>query len=196
MASWVPPFQPDNMPAAPPAPWELALLGVAVLALLGVVGGTLHTGAPPMPTRPGVRATMLQLLPPEVKCIHELGAGFGGMAMAAAAAHPDATVYAWEKAWLPWLALRLRAALFGEGRVRVHRGDLLDAPHEQADAVLLYLHPEAMAALAPRLAQGLLPGAVVVSNSFALPGWEAERTLRLNDALHTTVRRYRATGPG
>lgn len=180
------------MPTAPPAPWELALLGVAVVALLGVVVGTLRTGAPPMPSRPGVRAAMLQLLPPKVAVIHELGAGFGGVAMAAAAARPDATVHAWEKAWLPWLVLRVRAALFGGGRVRVHRGDLLDAPHGRAEAVLLYLHPKAMAALAPRLERALPPGAVVISNSFALPGWTAARTLRLDDALRTTVRLYRA----
>lgn len=179
------------MPAAPPAAWELALLAAAVVALVGVVGGTLRTGAPPMPSRPGVCAAMLQLLPPEPRVIHELGAGFGGLALAAAAARPGATVHAYEQAWLPWLVLRLRAALFGRGRVQVHRADLLGAPHGRADAVLLYLHPGAMAALAPRLREGLRPGAVVVSNTFALPGWPPERRLRLDDALRTTVWRYR-----
>ena len=162
----------------------------AALALVGVVIGTLRTGAPPMPTRPGVCAVMIDLLPPDPTIIHELGAGFGGVAFAAASARPSAMVHAWEKAWLPWVVLYVRAGLFGQGRIVVHRGDLLDAPHDQAQVVLAYLHPAAMAALAPRLASSLPPGAVVVSNTFALPGWKPAREVRLDDALRTTVRVY------
>lgn len=178
------------LPHALPTIWELALLLAAVVTLLGVVVGTIRTGAPPMPTRPGVRAVMISLLPANPTVIHELGAGFGGVAFAAAAARPSAMVHAWEKAWLPWFMLRMRAGLFGQGRVLVHRGDLLDAPHEQACVVLVYLHPAAMADLAPRLASSLAPGAVVISNAFALPGWTPFRELRLDDALRTTVRAY------
>jgi len=180
------------MPAPSPQAWELALLALTVLVGAAVVVGTLRTGAPPMPTRPLVRDAMLARLPPDAAVIHELGAGFGGLALAAARARPGATVHAWERAWLPWLVCRLRAALLGDGRVAVHRADLLDAPHQHADAVLLYLHPEAMAALAPRLEAHLRPGATVVSNSFALPGWTTETEDRLPDVLRTRVLVYRS----
>jgi len=180
------------MPAPSPQAWELALLALTVIVGAAVVVGTLRTGAPPMPTRPLVRDAMLARLPPDAEVIHELGAGFGGLAVAAARARPGARVHAWERAWLPWLVCRIRAALLGDGRVEVHRANLLDAPHQQADAVLLYLHPEAMAALAPRLQAHLRRGATVVSNSFALPGWTPEAEDRLPDVLRTRVLVYRA----
>jgi hypothetical protein len=183
------------MPADPPAAWELALLALTVLVGAGVVVGTLRTGAPPMPTRPLVRDAMLRHIPPDARVIHELGCGFGGLALAAARARPDAEVHAWERAVLPWWVARIRAALFGRGRVHVHRGDLLAAPHARADAVLLYLHPDAMAVLAPRLSGGLRPGTTVVSNSFALPGWTPAAEDRLPDALRTKVLVYRAPPP-
>lgn len=179
------------MPADPPAAWELALLALTVLVGAGVVVGTLRTGAPPMPTRPPVRDAMLRHIPADARVIHELGCGFGGLAIAAARARPGAEVHAWERALLPWLVARIRAALCGGRRVHVHRGDLLDAPHERADAVLLYLHPDAMAALAPRLSTTLRAEATVVSNSFALPGWPARTEDRLPDALRTKVLVYR-----
>lgn len=183
------------MPADPPAAWELALLALSVLVGAGVVVGTLRTGAPPMPTRPLVRDAMLARIPADARVIHELGCGFGGLALAAAEARPGAQVHAWECALLPWLVARVRAALFGGGRVHIHRGDLLGAPHDQADAVLLYLHPDAMAALAPRLAATLRPGTTVVSNSFALPGWTPHTEDRLPDALRTKVLVYRPPPP-
>ena len=178
------------MPTPPPEAWELLLLGMTVLVGAGVVLGTLRTGAPPMPTRPLVRDAMLARVPRDARVIHELGAGFGGLAIAAARSHPNAQVHAWEQAWLPWLVARLRAAVRGAGRVHIHRGDLLDAPHAQADAVLLYLHPAGMTALAPQLRDGLRPGTTVVSNTFALPDWTPHAEELLPDAMRTKVLVY------
>ena len=175
------------MPTPPPEAWELLLLGMTVLVGAGVVLGTLRTGAPPMPTRPLVRDAMLARVPRDARVIHELGAGFGGLAIAAARSHPDAQVHAWERAWLPWLVARLRVALLDAGRVHIHRGDLLDAPHAQADAVLLYLHPAAMTCSRRDCGTVSDPEPPWCPTSFALPDWTPHAEELLPDAMRTKV---------
>ncbi len=166
------------------------VLVLILVASVLVFVGTLRTGAPPMPTRPLVRDAMLRLLPEEASEIHELGAGWGGVALAAARARPHATLHAGESALQPRAVAAARARLSGL-RVEVHRRDLFTADLTRADAALTYLHGDLMARLGPHLQAALPEGAVVVSNSFALPGWTPEAEVVLGDALHTRVMRYR-----
>ena len=170
---------------------ELLLLAVVSVVGLLIVVDTLRVGAPPMPTRPGVAAVMIGQMPATVSRVHELGAGFGGLCLGVARARPDAEVHGWEKAWVPWLVASVRAHLWGRGRVHIHFGDLLDAPHEQADVSFVYVDGSVMERLAPALRRRLRPEAVVISNSFALPHWSPARSIELDDALRTKVLVYR-----
>jgi hypothetical protein len=72
---------------------------------------------------------------------------------------------------------RLRAWLAGADNLRVLRADFLHGELSGAGLLTCYLYPEGMARLAPKLAAELRPGAWVVSNSFALPGWNARAVL-------------------
>jgi SAM-dependent methyltransferase len=65
------------------------------------------------------------------------------------------------------------------GRVRFVEGDALAADLSRATVVTVYLLPELMWRLRPRLASGLKPGARIVSHAFDLPGWTPDRTEKL-----------------
>ena len=170
---------------------ELLLLAVVSVVGLVIVIDTLRVGAPPMPSRPGVAAVMIGQMPASVRRVHELGAGFGGLCLGVARARPGVEVHGWEKAWIPWLVASARAQLWGGGRVHIHFGDLLNAPHEQAAVSFVYVDGAVMERLAPALRQHLRPEAVVISNSFALPDWSPARSITLDDALRTQVLVYR-----
>ncbi|MEQ8804563.1 MAG: class I SAM-dependent methyltransferase [Rhodospirillales bacterium] len=145
-----------------------------------------------MPTSPTVRASMFALIGGlEPRCIHELGAGWGGLAVALARRYPDARVVATEVSPLPWAVCRLRQVLFGPANLEVRFGDVMKTDLSAADLAVCFLCPPAMAKLAPRLEDGLKPGAHVLSNAFALPGWVPVREARVDDLHRSAVYLYR-----
>lgn len=66
-------------------------------------------------------------------------------------------------------------------RVRFVRGDVLLADFSQASVVTLYLLPQLIQKLQPRLLDELQPGARIVSHAFAMGSWKPDRvqTLRV-----------------
>jgi trans-aconitate methyltransferase len=171
---------------------EFLALAVALAAIVLVLGGTMRTGVPPMPTSSAVRACMFDLskdLTPAT--VYELGAGWGGLATALARRWPEARVVAVEVSPLPWAVCRLRQALFGPANLEVRFADALRADLHSADLCVCFLCPPAMAKLAPRLRDALAPGAHVLSNAFALPGWAPLREARVADIHRTVVYLYR-----
>ncbi|MEQ9556635.1 MAG: class I SAM-dependent methyltransferase [Rhodospirillales bacterium] len=171
---------------------EFLALSLALAAIVLVLAGTVRTGVPPMPTSPAVRACMFSLIDGlEPRCIHELGAGWGGLAGALARRYPNARVVATEVSPLPWAVCRLRQALFGPANLDVRFGDVMKTDFSEADLAVCFLCPPAMARLAPRLEGSLKPGAHVLSNAFALPGWTPVTEARVDDLHRSAVYLYR-----
>jgi trans-aconitate methyltransferase len=162
-------------------------VAVAVAAAsLSIFVYTLRTGISPMPTLPAMRRTLLAALPSPAAlhgAVYELGAGWGTLALPLARRYPGARVVAVELSPLPWAVCRLRARLAGLHNLAVRRADFLRAPPRgvalgDAALVLCYLDPGNMARLRPKLEAELPAGALVVSSTFAVPGWQAQ-------AVHT-----------
>lgn len=175
-----------------PLPWDWLLIALVALLAAGVIVDSLRLGAPPMPSSRLAQNALLTLLPEGGERVaFELGAGFGGLALALARARPTWRVVAYEAAWLPALVCRLRASLHRPGNLEVRRADLFAAPLAEADLLTCYLMPEGMARLRPLLETEGRPGALLLSIGFGIRGWEPERCIQLGDALHTRILRYR-----
>ena len=176
---------------------DLAVLGAVLVAMALIFISTLATGASPMPTSSVVRETMLAALPAEIDGpIYELGAGWGGLAVALAGRYPASPVRGFEVSILPWAYSRARLwvpRLLGRGRPNLsfqlknfHRADL-----SQAALVVCFLTPPIMEKLKPKLEAELRPGALVVSNTFAFRGWRPIHTRTVPDVHATNVYLYR-----
>lgn len=166
---------------------------LAVIAL--VLGGTVWTGVPPMPTSRTVRSRMFEVIQGlEPSVIFELGAGWGGMAVALARRYPRARVIAVEVSPLPWAVCWLRKLFGGPGNLKVRFGDVRSQDLEIADLAVCFLCPPAMAKLAPVLEARLKPGAHVLSNTFALPGWTPLSQDRVADFHRSAVYLYQKAG--
>lgn len=77
-----------------------------------------------------------------------------------------------------------------QGRVRVVQGDLLEADLTGADVVILYLLTMSNEQLRPRLEKMLKPGARVVSYSYQIPGWKANKIERTEEQHGRTIYLY------
>jgi protein-L-isoaspartate O-methyltransferase len=169
----------------------LVITVTLVLAAL-IVWDSVRIGAPPLPSSPAMQAAMLSLLPEAKHCVAlEVGAGWGGLAVAMARSRPTWDVTAVEQARVPYAFCRLRQRLFGPSNLTVVYGNGLEALFENADVVTCYLLPETMLLLRDRLETTGRPGGVLVSAAFGMRGWAAEKTIRLEDLYRTEVFRYR-----
>jgi trans-aconitate methyltransferase len=172
-----------------------AVLGAAALAAASVVVYALRVGITPTPSSRAAREKILSLLPEDARgTVLELGCGWGGLAVALARRFPEARIRAYELSPVPWLVSWLRARLGRHGNLEVRRRDFLREPLGDADAAVAYLYVGGMAKLGPKLARELRPGTPVVSHVFAIPGWEAEKEVGLEDVWRSRVRLYMAPG--
>lgn len=178
---------------------EIITLFLAFGAIALVAVWTLLTGSPPTPTSAKVRAAMLAVLPrrlPETEgaVIYELGAGWGGLAIAFARRFPDVRVVAVERSPLPYLVCRLRAAVSGAANLEVRRDDIFERDISDAVLVVCYLSADALARLRPKLEAELAPGALVLSHTFAVPEWRPVDERRASDMYRSPVYLYERSG--
>ena len=171
---------------------ELTALGAVLACIALVLAYTLATGMPPTPTSPRVRARLLDAVPADLNgTIFELGSGWGTLALPLARRFPGCAVVAYEISPLPWLVSRLRHALARLPNLTIRRADFQGAALGESALIVCYLGPEAMTKLKAKLESELRPGALVVSNFFAVPGWRAETVLTASDLYRSQVYVYR-----
>lgn len=108
----------------------------------------------------------------------DVGAGTGTV-LASLARRGDLQVDGIEHAWLPWLIGRLR--LLGRRGIRLLRGDWDRYSFADYDIVYAFLSPAAMEGLWSKVSRELRPGALLISNSFAVPGVAADEVIELDD---------------
>lgn len=130
----------------------------------------------PTPVLPIVRRKAMDLLKNmdiSAREIVDLGSGWGGMSLKLANTYPNAHVTGYEISPVPYGFSRLRT-LFSK-QITITREDFFKKDLGNADIVTCYLSPYHMEKLKSGLAD-LKKGSVVVSCSFPIEGWEAERT--------------------
>ncbi len=171
---------------------DIAVLGFVLVAVALIFISTLVTGASPMPTSSVVRETMLTALPAEIDGpIYELGAGWGGLAVALAGRYSASPVRAFEVSILPWAFSRARLLVQGRPNLSFHLKNFHREDLSGAALVVCFLTPPIMEKLKPKLEAELRPGALVVSNTFALRGWQPIDTRTVPDVHATNVYLYR-----
>lgn len=175
---------------------EVVVLAFVVLAVVLLFAYTLLTGISPVPTSPRVKQAMLASLPAHLDGpIHELGAGWGTLAFALARRFPACRVAAYELSPVPWLFLLARKEICRAPNLAIHRTDFRKADLRPAALVTCYLYPGGMKTLRPKLEAELRPGAIVLSNCFAIPGWAPTATRIADDLYASPVYTYVMPSP-
>lgn len=143
-----------------------------------------------MPSSRAAQKAFLTTLHTHAKNIYELGSGWGGLAFAIARTCPEATIHAFELSWLPWLVSSCVCKICHYQNVRIYRKNFFFTSLGEADVVVCYLYPGAMHKLQPVFEKELKPGALVLSNSFAVPGWKPHAVIPVNDLWHSKIYVY------
>jgi hypothetical protein len=152
----------------------------AFLLLLLTYWSTFRTRVPLYNCGPAVWHQVGRLLPDGPVRFLDIGSGLGGIVLHLAASHPQGSFTGIEVAPLPWLIswLRARAGSFATprggsdmaGACRFLRGDYGQQNLGGYDVVFAYLSPVAMPALWEKARDEMLPGSLLLSLEFFIPG--------------------------
>lgn len=168
---------------------NLITLILCLMVLLSLTRWSLTLGITPTPTSPKVKASLLNALPETTQgTVYELGCGFGSLLKLLNQRYPDNPVIGIERSPLPNLVSKLRTT--GRKQLKVQKKNLFEYDLENAGLIVCYLHRAAMERLAKELPERLEKDCVIVSHTFRLPGWTAEKTLYARDLYRTPVYIY------
>ncbi len=169
----------------------VVLVVLLFIGALSLVYYTLRFKISPMPSSSKVKRVVEQALPTKIEGkIYELGCGWGTLAFRLAAYHPEAEIHAYEVSPLPWLFAYFRARLYPYPNFHLYWEDFFRTPLTDAKVVVCYLYPGAMERLKGKFEKELPPGTVIVSNTFAIPGWEPVQVIKVDDLYRTKVYVY------
>ncbi len=171
---------------------DIVVLGAAALAAATIVSCALRTGIAPMPSTPrACRAMLDAAADAPAGPVVDLGSGWGTLAIGFARRHPDREVIGYELSWVPWLVSSLLKRTLRLHNLSFRREDFLRAKLPAGAVLLCFLFPRGMQALASKLAREGCAAALVVSNTFALPGWRPHAAVTLDDLYRTRILVYR-----
>jgi len=165
----------------------------AAIAALSVIFYAIRFGIGPMPSSPKVRHAILELARGHDAegPVYELGAGWGTLAFPLARRLTGRPIVAYEISPLPFLFMKARLRFSSLPNLRIKRQNFLRVSLADASMIVCYLYPGGMRKLCDKLERELADSAVVVSSTFAVPGWKPAKTVELNDLYRTRVYEYR-----
>ncbi len=165
--------------------WYLA----GFLLLLAIFWRTDQSRVPLYLSNRATSQALLDLLPKSPGRIIDLGCGTGSLLCRLARARPDCHCVGIEHAPLPWLIARLRT--LGLPNVTIRRGDFWPESLAAYDFVYAFLSPAPMPRLWEKACAEMSPGALLVSNSFEIPGASVLQEVRVGDRRGTRLHCYR-----
>lgn len=169
----------------------LIFLFLLLFAMLSVVIWTIRLGISPMPTSKKAKKAILQSLPHNISGkIVDLGSGWGTLIFPLARQHPNCTVIGYELSPFPYLISKIRHFFQPLPNLKIYRKEFLNAPLQDADIIVCYLYPAVMYPLKVKFEQELRPGSLVVSSTFAVPGWKPDQIIEVNDIYHSKIYIY------
>jgi len=174
------------------SPWLYPVL-LAGLAL--IFGGGLLTRVPLYNSNRAAWRALLELVPEsEGLALADLGAGLGGPLAFLARHRPGASFVGVEASPLVWLVAWLRTIPLRKN-CRVRFGSLWRLPLGEFQIIYAFLSPVPMPTLWEKAQREMVPGSLLVSHTFEIPGVHPEREIPLTGRKDARLLIYRIKGP-
>ncbi|MBN8520590.1 MAG: methyltransferase domain-containing protein [Alphaproteobacteria bacterium] len=165
---------------------------IAVPALISMEYYARQAKVSAAPSVPWMRQAVIYRLKQEVSAlghpapvILELGSGWGTLAFAAANACPHAQIRGFEISPVPLYFARLKKWLGRYQNVTFYSQDFFDVNMGDAHIALAYLNLPLMDKLRIKFEDDLKPDSVVISNTFAVPGWRPCHEETIQNFIYT-----------
>lgn len=179
-----------------PQYFELVVIVILLIfffwVLISIVVWSYRNGITPTPTSSKAKKCLMNALPATMQGnIYELGSGWGTLALPLAKRYPNCRVMGFESSPLPFFVSQIRKRLGNVPNLKLYRHNFFEADLRDANLVVCYLYPGAMRKLKEKFQKELKSGTLIVSNTFAIPGWQPEAVHEVGDLYRTKVYVYR-----
>jgi len=145
-----------------------------------------------MPTALKAKRKMLECpLLPAQGTFYELGSGWGNIAFPLAKKFPNLSVCGYETSLVPYMFTRLRLAIGSYPNLKIYRADFFTIPLNKSSGIYCYLYPGAMQKLKLKFEQELPADCIVITNTFAVPGWKPDKVIEIHDIYQSKMYVYR-----
>lgn len=160
--------------------------------VLSIVIWSWRYGISPMPSSFKAVRCILEAAPKDIKgTIIDLGSGWGSIVFPLAKRFPRCRVIGYETSPVPFYFTKLRNNFYSLKNLELYRKDFFKESLEEAELIVCYLYPGAMKILKTKLESELKPGTWVISNTFAIPGWQPFQVYQLDDIYKTKIFVYK-----
>ncbi len=158
---------------------------------LSVVLWSLKNGISPMPTSEKVKSKLLVSIPPKIHgTIIDLGSGWGNMAIRLAKQFPQCHVIGYETSPVPYYFSKIWLFFDKIPNLQFRKKNFFSVNLKDSSLIYTYLYPGAMKILYNKFEEELIPGTIVVSNTFAVPQWDPVQVLEVKDIYNTRIYMY------
>jgi hypothetical protein len=156
-----------------------------------VILWSMKNGISPMPSSDKAKKKVLSAIPRETQgVVVDLGSGWGNMVAQFAKLLPHCQVIGYETSPIPFFLSKCWKRAEGLTNLKLIRKDIFDVPLHDVSLVYCYLYPAAMEKLKDKFEKELKAGTVIITNTFAIPGWEPVQIFQLSDMYHTRIYVY------
>jgi len=130
--------------------------------------------------QPVIERVVNELMINDDSIIYELGSGRAPFLREVRNKNKQARLMGIEQEWLPYIISQIQNS-FAKTKVVFKRGDLFKADIGEADIIYCYLNVGMMEKLENKFIKEAKPGAVIVSNRFAMPEKEPFKVLEFDN---------------
>jgi hypothetical protein len=123
--------------------------------------------------------------------VYELGSGWGGLAIGLAKKYPNRQIVGYEVSFFPWLVSVVVKRVLGLGNLVIYRRNFLLADLSAADVFVCFLDAGNMRAISHKLRVERSRDGFLISNFFALPCFQADNVIKIDDLYMSPVYRYK-----
>jgi hypothetical protein len=123
--------------------------------------------------------------------VYELGSGWGTLALPIATHFSSSQVTGYENSIVPFLASKLRLTISSAKNLELRWANFFKVDLSDATLIVCYQSPGTMSNLRPKFEAELPDSTYVVSNTFAIPGWNPTETYRVDNLFKTRIYVYR-----
>ena len=171
---------------------EFTVLALTFLVYLSIIWGSFRAGITPVPSSRKARQAIMDAaeLTPNGNIL-ELGSGWGHLALQLADKYPHRQIIGYEISLFPWLVSIILKQLKSATNLTLRRRNFLSSQLPQASLIVCYLYPKGMKQLAEKLNREDPALKMLISNTFALPGIEPKKIIRLDDIYRSPIYIYR-----
>jgi len=164
---------------------------ILLIPLILVVYWSMRNGISPTPSSRKQILEIFRAIPPEFSGkIYDLGSGWGTLAIALSKHSSSCKIIGIENSIIPYIVSELLVWLLRIKHVEFHFANFLKYDFGDAGVIVCYLYPGGMQKLKPGLEAYLKSGTIVISNTFAIPGWTPVERFRASDLYHSPVYVY------